>query len=243
MMSKKIEWFWGILINVSFVISILVIDYYIGEQQLSKKFVDLWDDSNRQEVLITDNKEQIDSTKIKVDKNQSHIKEIADLTADQYDKLKELNKLQSLVEQQLNELQYKIDSLKGLSADLVVPFEKEFGVQDNYIRVFGRTGLDIDNNMVMNSSTDIGFDGMISLGEPRIVQIGKSEFKAVIDNQEFDGINLVGGESLPVRMKIPRNQISIGPMVGITYDKVTGLTEPIWGFGLTYNAIKLVDWR
>ena len=97
--------------------------------------------------------------------------------------------------------------------------------------------------MVMNSSTDIGFDGMISLGEPRIVQIGKSEFKAVMDNQEFDGINLVGGESLPVRMKIPRNQISIGPMVGITYDKVTGLTEPIWGFGLTYNAIKLVDWR
>ena len=65
-MSKKIEWFWGILINISFVISILVIDYYIGEQQLSKKFVDLWDDSNKQQVLITDNKEQIDSTKIKV---------------------------------------------------------------------------------------------------------------------------------------------------------------------------------
>jgi len=32
-------------------------------------------------------------------------------------------------------------------------------------------------------------------------------------------------------------------MVGITYDKTTGLTEPIWGFGITYNAIKLVDWR
>ena len=44
-------------------------------------------------------------------------------------------------------------------------------------------------------------------------------------------------------MKIPRNQISVGPMVGITYDKATGLTEPIWGFGVTYNAIKLVDWR
>ena len=55
-MSKKMELFWGILINVSFVISILVIDYYIGEKQLSKKFVDLWDDSGRQEVLITDNK-------------------------------------------------------------------------------------------------------------------------------------------------------------------------------------------
>jgi len=242
-MSKKMELFWGILINVSFVISILVIDYYIGEKQLSKKFVDLWDDSDRQEVLITDNKEQIDSTKVKVDKNKSNIDEIAKLTADQYEKLKKLNELQSLAEQQLNELQYKIDSLKGLSADLIVPFEKEFGVQDNYIRVFGRTGLDIDNNMVVNSSTDIGFDGMIALGEPRIEQIGKSEFKAVMPSQEFDGIQLKGGESLPVRMKIPRNQISVGPMVGITYDKATGLTEPIWGFGVTYNAIKLVDWR
>ena len=237
------ELFWGILINVSFVISILVIDYYIGEKQLSKKFVDLWDDSGRQEVLITDNKDQIDSTKVKVDKNKSNIDEIAKLTADQYEKLKRLNELQSLAEQQLNELQYKIDSLKGLSADLIVPFEKEFGVQDNYIRVFGRTGLDIDNNMVVNSSTDIGFDGMIALGEPRIEQIGKSEFKAVMPSQEFDGIKLKGGESLPVRMKIPRNQISVGPMVGITYDKATGLTEPIWGFGVTYNAIKLVDWR
>tara|TARA_B100001769_G_scaffold263303_1_gene246455 strand:- start:3040 stop:3768 length:729 start_codon:yes stop_codon:yes gene_type:complete len=242
-MSKKMELFWGILINVSFVISILVIDYYIGEKQLSKKFVDLWDDSGRQEVLITDNKDQIDSTKVKVDKNKSNIDEIAKLTADQYEKLKKLNELQSLAEQQLNELQYKIDSLKGLSADLIVPFEKEFGVQDNYIRVFGRTGLDIDNNMVVNSSTDIGFDGMIALGEPRIEQIGKSEFKAVMPSQEFDGIKLKGGESLPVRMKIPRNQISVGPMVGITYDKATGLTEPIWGFGVTYNAIKLVDWR
>lgn len=242
-MSKKMELFWGILINVSFVISILVIDYYIGEKQLSKKFVDLWDDSGRQEVLITDNKDQIDSTKVKVDKNKSNIDEIAKLTADQYEKLKRLNELQSLAEQQLNELQYKIDSLKGLSADLIVPFEKEFGVQDNYIRVFGRTGLDIDNNMVVNSSTDIGFDGMIALGEPRIEQIGKSEFKAVMPSQEFDGIQLKGGESLPVRMKIPRNQISVGPMVGITYDKATGLTEPIWGFGVTYNAIKLVDWR
>mgnify|MGYP001166328398 FL=1 len=242
-MSKKMELFWGILINVSFVISILVIDYYIGERQLSKKFVDLWNDSGRQEVLITDNKDQIDSTKVKVDKNKSNIDEIAKLTADQYEKLKKLNELQSFAEKQLNELQYKIDSLKGLSADLIVPFEKEFGVQDNYIRVFGRTGLDIDNNMVVNSSTDIGFDGMIALGEPRIEQIGKSEFKAVMPSQEFDGIQLKGGESLPVRMKIPRNQISVGPMVGITYDKATGLTEPIWGFGVTYNAIKLVDWR
>ena len=238
-MSKRMEWFWGLLINVSFVIIILLVKYFFDE----KKIHELWVDSDRQEVKIDDNTIQIDSTKIEVNKNKDNIKEIADLTADQYNKLKELNTLQSMVERQLNDLQFKIDSLKGLSADLIIPFEKEFGVQDNYIRVFGRTGLDIDNNMVVNSSTDIGFDGMIALGEPRIEQIGKSEFKAVMPSQEFDGIKLKGSETLPVRMKIPRNQISVGPIVGITYDKSTGLTEPIWGFGVTYNAIKLVDWR
>jgi len=238
-MSKRMEWFWGLLINVSFVIIILLVKYFFDE----KKIHELWVDSDRQEVKIDDNTIQIDSTKIEVNKNKDNIKEIADLTADQYNKLKELNTLQSMVERQLNDLQFKIDSLKGLSADLIIPFEKEFGVQDNYIRVFGRTGLDIDNNMVVNSSTDIGFDGMIALGEPRIEQIGKSEFKAVMPSQEFDGIKLKGSETLPVRMKIPRNQISVGPIVGITYDKSTGLTEPIWGFGVSYNAIKLVDWR
>jgi len=238
-MSKRMEWFWGLLINVSFVIIILLVKYFFDE----KKIHELWGDSDRQEVKIDDNTIQIDSTKIEVNKNKDNIKEIADLTADQYNKLKELNTLQSMVERQLNDLQFKIDSLKGLSADLIIPFEKEFGVQDNYIRVFGRTGLDIDNNMVVNSSTDIGFDGMIALGEPRIEQIGKSEFKAVMPSQEFDGIKLKGSETLPVRMKIPRNQISVGPIVGITYDKSTGLTEPIWGFGVSYNAIKLVDWR
>ncbi len=238
-MSKNMELFWGFFINISFVILILLVKYFFDE----KKIHELWVDSDRQEVKIDDNTTKIDSTKLIVEENSKDIDKIAELTADQYNKLKKLNQLQKSAEIQLSEIQFKIDSLRGLSADLVVPFEKEFGIQDNYIRIFGRTGLDIDNNMVMNSSTDIGFDGMIALGEPRIEQIGKNEFKAIIDSKEFDGIKLVGGESLPVRMKIPRNQISVGPMVGITYDKTTGLTEPIWGFGITYNAIKLVDWR
>ena len=241
-MNKR-EWFWGILINFSFIAIIFLVDYYIGDKSLNKRFTELWDDSDRQEVLISENKLEIDSTKILVEKNKYDIDEIARLTADQYKKLKELNELQSLAKRELSNLQFKIDSLRGLSASLVVPFEKEIGTQDNYIRVFGRTGLEVENSIVMNSATDLGFDGQIKLGEPIIEQIGKSEFKAIIPSQEFDGLKLVGSESLPVRMKIPRNQISIGPMMGVTYDKVTGLTEPIYGFGVTYNLIKLVDWR
>ena len=45
------------------------------------------------------------------------------------------------------------------------------------------------------------------------------------------------------KLKMPRNQISLGPIFGITYDKVTGLTSPVWGFGLSYNLINLANWK
>ena len=32
-------------------------------------------------------------------------------------------------------------------------------------------------------------------------------------------------------------------MLGVTYNSITGLTEPIWGFGVTYNLVKLWDWK
>ena len=243
MMSRTKEWIYGLLINLAFIICIFVVDYYIGDKSLNESFGKLWTDQVRQDDLITDNKIQIDSTKVKVEKNEYDIEEIARLTADQYRKLKELNELQLSAKMELSNLQFKIDSLRGLSASLIVPFEKEIGSQDNYIRVFGRTGLEVENSLVMNSATDLGFDGQIKLGEPIIEQIGKSEFKAIVPSQEFEGLKLVGSESLPVRMKIPRNQISIGPMLGVTYDKITGLTEPIYGFGVTYNLIKIADWR
>ena len=237
MMSRTKEWIYGLLINLAFIICIFIVDYYIGDKSLNESFGKLWTDQVRQDDLITDNKIQIDSTKVKVEKNEYDIEEIARLTADQYRKLKELNELQLSAKIELSNLQFKIDSLRGLSASLIVPFEKEIGSQDNYIRVFGRTGLEVEDNLVMNSATDLGFDGQIKLGEPIIEQIGKSEFKAIVPSQEFEGLKLVGSESLPVRMKIPRNQISIGPMLGVTYDKISGLTEPIYGFGVTYNLV------
>ena len=46
-----------------------------------------------------------------------------------------------------------------------------------------------------------------------------------------------------IKLTPPRNQISIGPVLGITYDSNTGLTSPIYGFGITYNMVKLWDWK
>ena len=156
-MSKKMELFWGFFLNISFVILILLVKYFFDE----KKIHELWVDSDRQEVKIDDNTSKIDSTKLIVEENSKDIDEIAELTADQYNKLKKLNKLQKSAERQLSEIQFKIDSLRGLSADLVIPFEKEFGNQDNYIKVFGRTGLRIRDNKVVESKTIADFEGEI----------------------------------------------------------------------------------
>ena len=125
-MSKKKEWIFGIIINLAFIICIFTVDYYVGDKSLNESFGKLWTDQVRQDELITDNKIQIDSTKVKVDENKVNIDEVARLTADQYTKLQKLNELQSKAEQQLSELQFKIDSLKGISTSLTVPFEKEF---------------------------------------------------------------------------------------------------------------------
>jgi len=45
------------------------------------------------------------------------------------------------------------------------------------------------------------------------------------------------------KIEPPRNQLSLGPFIGVAYNQTTGLTEPIVGIGLTYNLIKIWDWR
>ena len=124
-----------------------------------------------------------------------------------------------------------------------VPFLKEFGNQDSYIKVFGRTGLRIKDNKIVQSETIADFEGEINLGPPEIEQLDRYEFKAIYPDSEFLNLKIKGGQSEVIKLKPPRNQISIGPVLGITYDSGTGLTSPIWGVGITYNMVKLWDWK
>ena len=99
------------------------------------------------------------------------------------------------------------------------------------------------NNTIVDSGTDVDFDGSISLGTPIIENVGKYEFRAINPDRQFYGVTLKGGVSDTYKVRPPRNQISVGPMLGITYNSETGLTEPIWGFGVTYNLFKIWDWK
>ena len=232
----------GIALNVIFVLSIFTIRYYYAKQEYDF----LVKDSERQEKLIQENKETIDSLtsvvrRLQID-NDTHDTEFSKIKTEYYERIR----WEKEYEQRVQNL---IDSLNTMKLDVydvrsaIVPFEREFGSQDNYIRLFGRSGLRIKNNTIVDSGTDVDFDGSISLGTPIIENVGKYEFRAINPDRQFYGVTLKGGVSDTYKVRPPRNQISVGPMLGITYNSETGLTEPIWGFGVTYNLFKIWDWK
>ena len=238
----KKEFIIGVLLNIATVLAVVGVRYYYAKQEMDF----LKEDSFRQEQLIQENEYTIDTLKTEVVKLNNHgvklVNEIQNIKTNYYERVR----WEKEYEQRIKNLRDSIDSVKfeiSLGENGIIPFEKEFGVQDNYLRIFGRTGVKIEENKILDSETTLSFDGEIKMGAPEIEQIGKHEFKAVLPSKSFDGLRLTGGESKPISLKPPRNQISFGPMVGVTYNAVTGLTEPIWGFGITYNLVKLWDWK
>ena len=232
----------GIALNVIFVLSIFAIRYKYAK----KEYDFLKNDSVKQEQLINANEVSIDSLRLLTTKlqivNDVQDKQIKKVSVDLYD----LYRWSKEYEKRIQNL---IDTLESMKLELLtvesstVPFLQEFGNQDNYIRVFGRTGLRIRDNNVVESKTITEFEGNIELGAPQIEELGKYEFKAIYPGKKFFGLNIQGGQSEVIKLKPPRNQISIGPTFGITYNSDTGLTSPIWGIGVTYNMVKLWDWK
>ena len=232
----------GIALNVTFVLSIFTIRYYYAKQEMDF----LLEDSERQEQLIVKNESSIDSIstvtrRLQID-NDTQEQQLKRLSKDLYD----IVRWSKEYEQRLQNLIDNVDSMKLelLSFESsTVPFLQEFGKQDNYIKVFGRTGLWIRDNKVVESKTIADFEGEIKLGAPEIEKLDRYEFKAIYPDSEFLNLKIKGGQSEVIKLKPPRNQISIGPVLGVTYDSGTGLTSPIWGIGVTYNMIKLWDWK
>jgi hypothetical protein len=232
----------GIALNVIFVSSIFVIRYVY----VKKEYDFLKNDSIKQEQLINANEVSIDSLTLLTTKlqivNDTQESQINKLSKDLYDLVRWSNEY----EQRIKNL---VDTIESMKLELLtvesstIPFLQEFGTQDNYIKVFGRTGLRIKDNKVVDAKTIADFEGEITLGPPEIEQLDKYEFKAVYPDREFLNLRIKGGQSEVIKLKPPRNQISIGPMLGVTYDSNTGLTSPIWGIGVTYNMVKLWDWK
>ena len=83
--------------------------------------------------------------------------------------------------------------------------------------------------------------GEINLS-PKIEKLNKDEFVSYIDETYVGGITIRGRGEVQ-KIEPPRNQFSFGPFIGVAYNNATGLTEPIIGIGVSYNLIKVWDWR
>ena len=232
----------GIALNVIFVASIFTVRYIYVKKEYD--FLKL--DSARQEQLINANEVSIDSltlltTKLQID-NDIQESQINKLSKDLYDLIRWSNEY----EQRIKNL---VDTVESMKLELLIvesstiPFLQEFGTQNNYIKVFGRTGLRIKDNKVVEAKTIADFEGEITLGAPQIEKLDRYEFRAIYPDNQFLNLRIKGGMSEIIKLKPPKNQISIGPMVGILYNGTTGLTTPTIGFGITYNMIKIWDWK
>mgnify|MGYP001307847265 FL=1 len=232
----------GVALNVIFVLSIFTVRYYYAKQEMDF----LLKDSERQEQLINANEVSIDSLstvtrRLQID-NDTQEKQIKRYSTDLY----EIIRWSKEYEQRIQNL---IDTIDSMKIELLsfqsstVPFLQEFGNQDNYIKVFGRTGLRIRDNKIVESKTVADFEGEITLGPPQIEKLDKYEFRAIYPDNEFLNLRIKGGQSEVIKLTPPRNQISIGPMLGVLYNTDTGLTTPTIGVGVTYNMIKLWDWK
>jgi len=230
------------LINLITVLTIIGVRYFYAKQEVDF----LKNDSARQDVMIQNNESYIDSLSQITSKLQKDNKKQDDRIKKYSTDLYEIVKWSKQYEQRIQNLQDTLDLMKlellNVEAS-TVPFLKEFGKQDNYIKVFGRTGLRIKDNKIINSETIADFEGELNLGPPQIEKLDRYEFQAIYPDNEFLNLKIKGGKSEVIKIKPPRNQISIGPMLGVTYNQITGLTEPIWGIGLTYNLIKVWDWK
>ena len=242
--QKRREWVIGGFINILFILIIVGIRYYYAQEEIEF----LRDDSARQDKLIT---ELTDTVNTLTKQNEDLL-----LDLHTHDKTRGLEnftllKKVEVLEREIGTLKFQVSELykQPIKAEVgdasgVIPFEKEFGTQGNYLRIFGRTGYLLENGILTDSETDIGFDGSLQMGLPYIEQGEvKGEWYAIVPEKQFDGLKLNSRRSNPFKIKPPRNQISVGPFIGVTYDNVTGLTEPVIGFGITYNAFKIWDWR
>ena len=237
----KRETILSILLNVTFVMCIFAVRYFY----VKKEYKFLKNHSQRQENLIVANEIKIDSlssvTRRLQINNDTQDKNIKRYSTDLY----EIVKWSKEYEQRIENLKSKLEEMSTeiqMGAAGLVPFEKEFQIQDNYLRIFGRSGLKIKNDKILDYETNLSFDGEIKMSVPEIEKVGDT-YTPFISDKTFDGLKLIGGRGKPLEIKPPRNQISFGPMIGVTYNQISGLTEPIWGFGITYNLVKLRDWR
>jgi hypothetical protein len=153
-----------------------------------------------------------------------------------------------LLLERLKDLEYKVEvlSMKNTLSNGKV-FNDRFEFTDKQVNRFGQYEtkgqvlVAWKDDYLATKKVNVNTIGEINL-KPKIKKLDKDEFVSYIDESYLGGITIRGRGDVQ-KIEPPRNQFSLGPFIGVAYNNTTGLTEPVIGIGVTYNLLKIWDWR
>ncbi len=154
----------------------------------------------------------------------------------------------ALLLERLKDLEYKVEvlSMKSTLSNGKV-FNDRFEFSDKQVNrvgqyeTKGQVLVAWKDDYLATKKVNVNTIGEINLS-PKIEKLNKKEFVSYIDETYIGGITIRGRGEVQ-KIEPPRNQFSFGPFIGVAYNNATGLTEPIIGIGVSYNLIKVWDWR
>jgi len=154
----------------------------------------------------------------------------------------------TLLLERLKDLEYKVEvlSMKNTLSNGKV-FNDRFEFTDKQVNrvgqyeTKGQVLVAWKDDYLATKKVNVNTIGEINLA-PKIQKLNKNEFVSYIDETYVGGITIRGRGEVQ-QIEPPRNQFSFGPFIGVAYNNSTGLTEPIIGIGVSYNLIKVWDWR
>ena len=154
----------------------------------------------------------------------------------------------ALLMEKLQDLEYKVEvlSMKNtLSSGKV--FNDRFEFTDKQVNrvgqyeTKGQVLVAWKDDYLATKKVNVNTIGEINLS-PKIKKLDKDKFISYIDESYLGGIT-IRGQGEVQQIEPPRNQLSVGPFIGVAYNNTTGMTEPVIGIGVTYNLLKIWDWR
>lgn len=209
-------------------------------KQLYREFVGLRLKVQIQEDTIKNLQEQLDY----------HIELSETLTHELDDHNETRGKENLLLLERLKELEQQVEILSSKQLTSMTNgkvFSDRFEFSDKQVNrvgqyeTKGQVLVAWKDDYLATKKVDVTTTGEIVV-KPQIKKLDKDKFFSYIDESYVGGITIRGQGDVQ-KIEPPRNQLSVGPFIGVAYNATTGLTEPIIGIGLNYNLIKLWDWR
>ena len=196
---------------------------------------------------------KVDSQEKQIEKLMNEVEEYKKLYANLQVELEEHDKTRGVENakllERLKDLEYKVEvlSMKSTITKNSQVFNDRFEFtdkQENRIGKYETKGQVLvawKDDYLATKKVNVNTIGEINLS-PKIEKLDKDEFVTYIDDTYIGGITIRGRGEVQ-KIEPPRNQFSFGPFIGVAYNGATGLTEPIVGVGISYNLIKIWDWR